>query len=114
MINFAHAHLISRPRLLAKIQQAPEHRITFISAPVGFGKTGLAEQFPEVSPFPVAWHRVEERERDVPKLFPHSLAALSTISPKIRSLPRSIHASPSELPAQSGSYLHDTLDFPFF
>src|SRR5260221_4349810 len=114
MINFAHAHIISRPRLLAKIQQAPEHRITFISAPVGFGKSVLAEQFTGVSPFPVAWHRVEERERDVPKLFAHSLAALSAISPEIRSLPRSIDASPSDLAAQIGAYLQDTLDFRFF
>ena len=72
----------------------------------------LAEQFTEIWPFSVAWHRVEEQERDVPKLFAHSLAALSALSPEIRSLPRPIDASPGDLAARIEAYLQDAAQPP--
>ena len=63
------AGIIERPRLLAKLEAALRVRVTLISAPPGYGKTTLAAQFVQHMPHPVAWHALEERERDLRNLF---------------------------------------------
>ncbi len=66
--------VIDRPRRLDKLKRASEHRLTLISAPPGYGKTTLVAQFAHRSPYLVAWHTLEDRERDVPNLYLQSLS----------------------------------------
>ncbi|MCC7448853.1 MAG: tetratricopeptide repeat protein [Anaerolineae bacterium] len=78
---------IDRPRLLEKMQGVLEHKLTLISAPPGYGKTTLAAQFARQSPYPVAWHTIEERERDVPNLYARAKAVLESVIPEMAALP---------------------------
>jgi LuxR family maltose regulon positive regulatory protein len=114
MTSAQRAYIIPRPRLLQKISQTPERRIILISAPSGFGKTVLIEQFAADAPYPIAWHSIEERERDLPHLFTQSLSAISAIFPEIRAIPKPINASPSDLAARIANYLRDRIDTDFF
>src|SRR3954454_540741 len=78
--------MIDRPRLLEKLEGAWEHRLTLVSAPPGYGKTTLVGQFANQQRGPVIWHGIEERERDVPYLYTHCLAALEPVVPGIKHL----------------------------
>src|SRR4051794_25570872 len=75
--------IIDRPRLLAKLQGVFDHKLTLVSAPPGYGKTTLVAQFARQVSIPVAWHTIDERERDVANLHSQCLAALSQIVPGI-------------------------------
>lgn len=101
--------IVERPRLLQKLRHAWEHKLTLISAPPGYGKTTLAAQFADqIAPDQVAWHTVEERERDLPNLFAQSIAALSAIVPEIEALARATYSS-SELAVLIADFLRQRL-----
>lgn len=101
---------IERPRLLERLESATQYRLILISAPAGFGKTTLASQFARETNYPLAWHTVEERERDIPNLYEHSLAALEKIAPGIRqALPEPGNHSPAELATLVAEYLWGAL-----
>ncbi|MBA3869580.1 MAG: tetratricopeptide repeat protein, partial [Anaerolineae bacterium] len=87
--------------------------ITLISAPPGYGKTTLIKQFVEQSSYPVAWHTVESRERDLPNLHTHSIQALSEIIPEIGALWSAPRMSARELAADLTACLHkyETQDY---
>src|SRR5258708_36488863 len=76
--------VIPRPRLLQKIQQAAQHRLTLVSAPPGYGKTVLVTQFANQAPYPVIWHSVEDRERDVATLHFASLTAIQQVITQVK------------------------------
>src|SRR5258708_18899493 len=97
--------IIPRPRLLQKIQQAAQHRLTLVSAPPGYGKTVLVTQFANQAPYPVIWHTVEDRERDVATLHQSSLAALQQVISQV-TLPKTIAGQmPEELAFQVATLL---------
>lgn len=101
--------LVERPRLITKINQAAQHRLTLISAPPGYGKTTLASQFIRQSPLPIAWHTIEASQRDVPILHHQALAALESFAPGIDSLPDAYGYPPHELASHIADYLRDSL-----
>ncbi|MBL8134645.1 MAG: tetratricopeptide repeat protein [Anaerolineae bacterium] len=69
-------NLIERPRLLEQLDHVLEHRLTFICAPPGYGKTTLALQFAAQTHARVVWHVADETQRDVYNLHFQALAAL--------------------------------------
>lgn len=97
--------IIDRPRLLNKLRSVQDYKLTLISAPPGYGKTTLAAQFVRQSPYPVAWHTIEERERDVTNLHAQSLAALSRIVPSIKKQA----VPPGYAPAELATLIADSL-----
>ncbi len=105
--------IIERPRLLQKLRAVREYKLTLISAPPGYGKTTVAAQFARQSSYPVAWHTVEERERDVPNLHAQALAALSVIAPGIQQLPPTYGYTPGELASVIAEYLRTALPGDF-
>jgi len=106
--------VIRRPRLLAKLQDAAAHKLLLICAPPGYGKTTIAAQFAAQAPYPVAWHTIEERERDVPNLYNQSVAALEYVIPSIQDLTPVPGYTPGELAALIADHLRDNLDKEIF
>lgn len=96
---------IARPRLLATLQSALEHKLTLICAPPGYGKTTIAAQFASQTPEAVAWQTLEERDRDLPNLYNQALHALDTIVPGTRNL----IAMPGFRPGEMATLLTDHL-----
>jgi LuxR family transcriptional regulator, maltose regulon positive regulatory protein len=101
--------VIERPRLLDKLRLATEHKLTLINAPPGYGKTTLVNQFVRESPYPVVWHSVEERDRDIPILYARCLSVLGQVLPDIQSLPTGYGYPPAELAILIADYLRDNL-----
>lgn len=101
--------VILRPRLLARLRAASEHKLTLVCAPPGYGKTTSAAQFATQSPYPVAWHSIEERERDIPNLYSQCLATLEPVVPGIQHLTPMPGYTPDELATLITNYLRENL-----
>src|SRR5260221_2275355 len=101
--------LIEWSWLMAKLSVLLQYKLTLVSAPPGYGKTTITAQFAHQAQSTVAWHTVEERERDIPNLYAHCLSALSHIDPKIEKLGLRAGLAPGELAALVADYLRDNV-----
>lgn len=81
---------IVRHRLLDRLLSQDRRIVTVLSAPSGFGKTLLAQQFAEQCGMPVVWHRIEHWQQDAPELHRSALDFWSRKVPEVTSL----HAKP--------------------
>src|SRR3972149_6023799 len=100
---------IERPALQEKLRGALTHKLTIVSAPPGYGKTTTVAQFAYGTSYPVAWHAVEERERDVPNLQAHAIQAIRHILPGIEAaVPEQGHTA-RELAAHIANFLRSSI-----
>ena len=108
--------VIRRPRLISQLELAAQHPLTLVTGPPGYGKTTLAAQFARHTAHAVAWHTVEERERDVPNLIAHALSVLSYVAPNLQaSAAKRDSATPSESVAEITQQLRTaSLDVLFY
>src|SRR5262249_43672672 len=99
------ARIVSRPRLLARLNEGLHRKLTLISAPAGFGKTTLLGEWlasrtegrglrtesvaPSLSPQSsalstrAAWLSLDARDNDPARFLMYLTAALQTIAPTI-------------------------------
>ena len=52
--------LVSRPRLLDKLNEGLSGKLTIVSSPAGFGKTTLLSQWVNSTMLPVGWVSLDE------------------------------------------------------
>lgn len=74
--------LISRPRLIGRLNEGLKHRLTLISAPAGFGKTTLLSDWhinASRSGVAVAWVSLDKDDNDPVRFWSYVVAALETI-----------------------------------
>jgi LuxR family maltose regulon positive regulatory protein len=57
--------LVSRPRLIERLTQGPDRRLTLVSAPAGYVQTTLLVQWLEGCDRQVGWVSPEERDNDL-------------------------------------------------
>jgi len=76
---------VARPRLIERLDQGLNHKLTLISAPAGFGKTTLIASWlhnlserQQLAPR-VAWLSLEEDDNDPARFLTHFIAALQKI-----------------------------------
>ena len=72
-------NLVSRPRLLAAIDQGVECKLTLISTGPGYGKSTLAAEWLASSRMPAAWISLDEADNDPHTFFSYLAAALQTL-----------------------------------
>jgi len=78
----ARPSLVARPRLTEKLERDAGRKLTFISAPAGFGKTTLLLEWLESragGDQSVAWLSLDEADNDPARFLSHLVAALKTI-----------------------------------
>lgn len=73
------SNLISRQRLLQKLDAGLYRKLTLISAPAGFGKTTLLSEWVKDCHYPIAWISLDEGDNDLNRFYGHFIAALQTI-----------------------------------
>ena len=99
--------VIERPRLLELLARARQHKLTLVCAPPGYGKTTLVAQFAAQIPDAIAWHTLEERERDLPNLFQRALQILDAVAPGIARLAPLPGMTPAEMAALVADFLRE-------
>ncbi|TMD72014.1 MAG: hypothetical protein E6I97_17960 [Chloroflexi bacterium] len=79
-------HVVSRPRLLERLNEGLHRNLTLISAPAGFGKTTLVSAWVALIERPrarTAWLSLDEGENDPIRFLTYLVAALQTIAANI-------------------------------
>ena len=75
--------MVSRPRLIERMNEGMSHKLILISAPAGFGKTTLVSEWIAGCGRPVAWLSLDEGDNDVTRFLTYLVTALQTIAPNI-------------------------------
>src|SRR2546421_6303075 len=79
-------HVVSRPRLLERLNEGLHRNLTLISAPAGFGKTTLVSAWVALIERPgarTAWLSLDEGDNDPARFLAYLVAALQTIAAHI-------------------------------
>jgi LuxR family maltose regulon positive regulatory protein len=75
--------VVSRPRLIERLNAGLGRKLTLISAPAGFGKTTLVSEWLIGGERPVAWLSLDEEDNDPLRFLTYLIAALQTITPTL-------------------------------
>src|SRR4030043_690130 len=75
--------IVLRPRLIERLNEGLERKLTLISAPAGFGKTTLVSEWVAGCERPVAWLLLDEGDNDPTRFLIYLVAALQTIAANI-------------------------------
>lgn len=67
--------IFRRPRLIDAIHQNIHRKVTFISAPAGFGKTALLVDFASDLEAVVCWYHISAADEDLPRFVQYLIAA---------------------------------------
>ncbi len=73
--------LVLRPRLVERLNQALERKLTLVCAPAGYGKTTLLSAWAEQCGCPAAWIALDEGDNDPARFLAYLSAGLEKISP---------------------------------
>src|SRR5437868_8040039 len=79
-------NVVSRPRLLQRLNEGLHRKLTLIAAPAGFGKTTLVSEWVEGIERPkarTAWLSLDEGDNDPARFMAYLVAALQTITATI-------------------------------
>jgi LuxR family maltose regulon positive regulatory protein len=81
--------LVSRPRLIERLNVGLTRKLILVSAPAGFGKTTLVSEWvhkvgaQHAAPLQVAWLSLDEGDNDLARFLTYLIAALRTIQASI-------------------------------
>jgi LuxR family maltose regulon positive regulatory protein len=71
--------MVSRPRLIERLNEGLHRKLTLISAPAGFGKTTLLSECAARCGRPVAWLSLDEADNNPGRFSAYLAAALQRI-----------------------------------
>jgi LuxR family maltose regulon positive regulatory protein len=74
--------LVLRPRLLERLNQGLDRKLTLVSSPAGFGKTSLVASWLESCHRPSAWLSLDESDNDLFLFVSYLIAAIRTLYPQ--------------------------------
>ncbi len=74
--------VVLRPRLIERLNEGLQRKLTLISAPAGFGKTTLVSEWVAGCGQTVAWLSLDEEDNDLTRFLTYLIAALQTLPPK--------------------------------
>lgn len=74
---------VRRPRLIRRLEEGRERKLTLLSAPAGFGKTTLLSAWAAESDAQIAWLSLDEDDNDPNRFWSYVVAALQTLCPSV-------------------------------
>src|SRR5579863_563897 len=94
-------NVVSRPRLIERLNEGLHRKLTLIAAPAGFGKTTLLSAWVEGIERPTAWLSLDAGENDPILFLTYLVAALQTIAPTIGEGVLGVLQSPQPPPTEA-------------
>jgi ATP/maltotriose-dependent transcriptional regulator MalT len=76
-------NIVRRPRLIARLNEGLDHKLTLLSAPAGFGKTTLLSEWIAGCECQVAWLSLDKGDSDPARFLAYLVVALQTIEANI-------------------------------
>src|SRR6266487_162227 len=73
-------NVVSRPRLIERLNEGLHRNLILISAPAGFGKTTLVSEWLAGGARPTAWLSLDDQDNDLTRFLTYLVAALQTIA----------------------------------
>jgi LuxR family maltose regulon positive regulatory protein len=92
--------LVSRARLIERLNQAIERKLTVVCAPAGFGKTTLLSQW-LATERAAAWLSLDQSDNEPTRFWAYFIAALRTVHAEIGQATLSLLRSPQSLPVET-------------
>ncbi len=92
---------VKRKRLIEKLNNCFNAKLTIVSAPAGFGKTTLLSEWIEQSKYPVGWVSLDQGDNDPKRFHAYIIAALQQIQPDFGKNTELIIKSPQQVPAEN-------------
>ncbi len=80
------AGLVSRPRLIERLDQGTERKLTLVSGPAGFGKTTLLAEWvaaTSASERAAGWVSLDQSDNDPALFWAYFIAALQTVQSEV-------------------------------
>jgi len=107
-------NVVSRPRLIERLNEGLHRKLTLIAAPAGFGKTTLISAWVAGCDRQVAWLSLDKGESDPTLFLTYLVAALRTIAPDIGVGVLGALQSPQPPPTESilAALLNEITAFP--
>src|SRR5215467_7386317 len=93
-------NVVSRPRLLTRLNEGLHGKLTLISAPAGFGKTTLVSEWLAGGPRPAAWLSLDQGENDPTRFLTYLVAAVQTIAAPLGEKVLGVLQSRQQLPLE--------------
>jgi LuxR family maltose regulon positive regulatory protein len=100
-VSLALAHIIERPRLIARLEEGGGSRVSVFAAPAGYGKTTLARQWGERQSCPVVWYRTNRASGDVALLAVQFDELFASLAPELPREPGKVAAIAAANPKPS-------------
>ena len=70
------SQILSRPRLLAALDNLLDLKLLIVAAPAGYGKTSLLVDFSHHTQIPVCWYALDSLDSDPKPFIAHFIAAI--------------------------------------
>lgn len=95
--------LVTRPRLLARLQESLHYNFILVSAPAGFGKTTLVSEWVthNQSNFQTAWVSLEKGENDPSLFWDYFITAVRKVKPSAGDISLKLLHSDQPVPIQN-------------
>ena len=100
-VSPALAHIIERPRLIARLEEGGGSRVSMFAAPAGYGKTTLARQWGERQDCKVVWYRTNRASGDVALLAVQFDELFASLAPELANDPGKVAAIAAANPSPS-------------
>src|SRR5215470_4674367 len=94
-------NVVSRPRLLERLNEGLHCRLILISAPAGFGKTTLVSEWVAGIERSAAWLSLDAGDNDPTRFLTYLVAAVQTIAPTIGAGVLGVLQSPQPPPPEA-------------
>ena len=107
-------NLVSRPRLVDRLNVGLEKKLTLIAAPAGFGKTTLLSEWIPQSPRCVTWLSLDDGDNDPTRFWAYFIRSLQGLRADLGEGAFSLLQSPQALPITSilTNLINDITAFP--
>src|SRR6266566_5713773 len=93
--------VVFRPRLIERLNDGLNCKLTLISAPAGFGKTTLISEWVAGCERPAAWLSLDEGDNDPTRFLVYLIAALQKVAATVGEGVLSVLQSPQPPPTES-------------